>query len=84
MQQPVPDQALHLQAHGKTFALQRGVRGQHLIPHPETRFLPKQQAGFRVREEVLAAHAALERERFAMRLTVQRLIWNRLLRNEES
>jgi hypothetical protein len=36
-----------------------------------------------VQDEVLAAHAALERERFAMRLAVQRLIWNWLLREDD-
>jgi ornithine carbamoyltransferase len=49
------------------------------MAHPAARLLLGQEAGCRVRDEVLAAHAALERERFAMRLKVQRLIWNWLL-----
>jgi hypothetical protein len=55
------------------------------MAHPEARLLRGQEAGFRVRDEVLAANATLERERFAVRLKVQRLIWNWLLHenNEE-
>ena len=50
---------------------------------PEARLLLGQEAGFRVRDEVLAAHADWERERFAVRVKVQRLIWNWLLREDE-
>ena len=53
------------------------------MARPEARLLLGQEAGFRVRDEVLAAHAALERERFAMRLKVQRLLWSWLLHENE-
>ena len=49
------------------------------MARPEAGLLLGQEKGCRVREELLAAHAALERERFAMRLRVQRLIWHWLL-----
>ena len=51
---------------------------------PEARLLLGQEAGCRVRDDVLAAHAALERERFAALLKVQRLVWNWLLRENEA
>ena len=54
------------------------------MARPEARLLLGQETGFRVRDEVLAAHAGLERERFAMRLKVQRLIWSRLLRGNDA
>jgi ornithine carbamoyltransferase len=49
------------------------------MARPEARLLLGQETGCRVQEAVLTAHAALERERFAMRLQVQGLIWNWLL-----
>ena len=50
---------------------------------PAARLLLGQEAGCRVQDEVLAAHADLERKRFAMRLKVQRLIWDWLLRGDD-
>ncbi|MDR2695248.1 MAG: hypothetical protein LBC79_02565 [Deltaproteobacteria bacterium] len=51
---------------------------------PEAGLLLGQEAGCRVGDEVLDAHAALERERFAVRLKVQRLIWNWLLHENDA
>jgi ornithine carbamoyltransferase len=51
------------------------------MARPEAGLLLGQETGFRVEDDVLAAHAALERKRFAVRRKVQRLIWNRLLRD---
>jgi len=51
---------------------------------PQAGLLLGQEAGCRVRDDVLAAHAALERERFTMRRKVLRLIWNWLLREDEA
>ena len=52
------------------------------MARPEARLLLGQETDFRVQDEVLAAHAALERERFAMRRKMQRLIWNWLLHED--
>jgi ornithine carbamoyltransferase len=54
------------------------------MARPEAQLLLGQETGCRVRDDVRAAHAALERERFAVRLKVQRLIWNWLLRERRS
>jgi ornithine carbamoyltransferase len=54
------------------------------MAYPAARLLLGQEAGCRVGDEVLAAHAELERERFAMRLKVQRLIWNWLLHENDA
>jgi len=49
------------------------------MARPEAGLLLGQEADCRVRDEVLAAHAALECERFIMRRRMQSLIWNWLL-----
>jgi ornithine carbamoyltransferase len=54
------------------------------MARPGALLLLGQETGCRVRDDVLTAHAALERERFAMRLTVQRLIWNWFLRGDDA
>ena len=51
---------------------------------PEALMLLGQEAGCRIRDDVPTAHAALERERFAVDLKVQRLIWNWLLRENDA
>jgi ornithine carbamoyltransferase len=51
---------------------------------PESSMLLGHEAGCRVQDDVLAAHADLECERFAVRLKVQRLIWNWLLRENDA
>jgi len=51
------------------------------MARPEAGLLLGQETGCRVEDEVLAAHAALERKRFAVRRKVQRLIWNWLLQS---
>jgi hypothetical protein len=53
------------------------------MARPGAQVLLGQETGCRVEDELRAAYAALERERFAMRLRVQRLIWNWLLRENE-
>jgi len=54
------------------------------MARPKTQLLLGQETGCRVQDEVLAAHAALERERFAMRLQMQRLIWDWLLHENDA
>ena len=54
------------------------------MARPEAQLLLGQETGCRVQDEVLAAHADLERERFAMRLQTQRLIWDWLLRENDT
>jgi ornithine carbamoyltransferase len=49
------------------------------MARPAAQLLLGQETGCRVRDEVLAANTALERERFAVRFQVQRLIWNWML-----
>jgi ornithine carbamoyltransferase len=46
------------------------------MARPEAQLLLGQETGYRVQDEVLTAYADLERERFAMRLRTQRLIWD--------
>ena len=54
------------------------------MAHPEALLLLGQETGCWVQDEVLAVHAALDRERFAVRLKVQRLIWNWLLHEDDA
>jgi ornithine carbamoyltransferase len=54
------------------------------LARPEAQLLLGQETGCRVGDGVLAAHAVLERERFTMRLKVQRLIWHWLLREKDA
>jgi len=68
-------------AEGGTLRAGMPIDGEVMaMARPEAQLLLGQETGCLVRDEVLAAHAALERERFAVRLKVQRLIWNWLLR----
>jgi ornithine carbamoyltransferase len=53
------------------------------LARPEAGLLLGQETGCLVQDELPAAHANLERERFAARVRVQRLIWNWLLREDE-
>ena len=50
------------------------------MARPEAVLLLGRETNCRVRDDLLAAHAALERERFTMRLKVQRLVWDWLSR----
>jgi len=54
------------------------------MAHPEARLLLGQETGCRVQDEVLAAHVALEHERFAMHFQTQRLIWDWLLHEDDA
>jgi len=49
---------------------------------PDAQVLLGRETGLRTRDEFPEARTVLERERFAMHLQVQRLIWTRLLRSE--
>jgi ornithine carbamoyltransferase len=54
------------------------------MARPEAGLLLGQEAGFRVRDDVLAAHAALECKRFAVRRKVQRFVWHWLLCEDDN
>jgi hypothetical protein len=54
------------------------------MARPGAALLLGQEKGCRVHNDVLAKHAASERERFAARLQAQRLIWNWLLNENET